>query len=129
MTDLKVYRREYYKNKYHADPEFKAKKKEINKSRYNRLTKDCEGCGARIKKENTNNKCNQCILKEHPQIKADRGRPHIKYVEVCKNCECKQKVYKKNEEQDMIETDNNENTIEEQFEKPTKRRLIEDELK
>lgn len=71
---LKIYRRNYYRNKYNEDEEFKNKKKETCKNRYTRITKNCKNCGCRINKDTINNKCELCILKEFPQVKAKRGR-------------------------------------------------------
>jgi len=74
MSDLRDYRRTYYKRKYHNDEEYREKKKVTNRERYARKTKDCQQCGCRMIKESETNICLSCKLKETEQIKSKRGR-------------------------------------------------------
>lgn len=87
-VNLKVYRRDYYRNKYHQNDEFREQKKLTNKARYNRLTKDCEKCGSRIKKEVDEVLCISCKLGNIEQTKCNRGRKKkIKFTNACLKCE------------------------------------------
>lgn len=71
---IKKYRREYYKNKYKNDEEFRKKKQLMNRNRYNRKTINCEKCNFRIKKDFENTICAKCLIGEQNQVKSNRGR-------------------------------------------------------
>lgn len=72
ITDYKKYRRDYYRNKYANDPEYKDKKKEKARNHYVRKTKECPECDNRIKMDE--DKCNTCKYKNVEMVKSKRGR-------------------------------------------------------
>lgn len=74
MSELKDYRRTYYRTRYHRDDEYREKKKVINRERYQRKTKDCGLCGCRMMLSSESDCCLACKLKETEQIKSRRGR-------------------------------------------------------
>ena len=71
---LKKYRREYYKNKYKNDEEFRKRKQMLNRNKYVRKTINCVKCNFRINKEFENNTCLKCLIGEEKQVKSNRGR-------------------------------------------------------
>lgn len=71
---IKKYKREYYKNKYNNDEEFRKKKQALNRARYERKTINCIKCNFRVKKEFENNVCVKCLIGEQTQVKSNRGR-------------------------------------------------------
>lgn len=78
-SDRKTYQREYCKTRYSTDPEFRARKLERNRQRYQRRTTDCQRCGGSIqtktliKAEDTSSPiCRKCYASEHPKT---MGRP------------------------------------------------------
>lgn len=85
-TDLKTYRREYYRRLYHTNPEYKEHKKSYNKALYEHKTIRCVECFKRQKYDDLklmNYKyneehflCPNCLPENKvEQIKTGRGRP------------------------------------------------------
>lgn len=80
-----LYQREYCKTRYSADPEFRERKLERNRQRYQRRTTDCQRCGGSIqaktllKADNSDSPiCRKCHAAEHPKA---MGRPRRKSTE------------------------------------------------
>lgn len=85
-TDLKVYRREYYRRLYHSNPEYKEMKKKYNNDLYVHKTIRCVECYKRHKFEELTAMdykfdkdkfvCPSCLPENKSiQIKSSRGRP------------------------------------------------------
>lgn len=76
------YQREYCKTRYSSDPEYRERKLERNRQRYQKRTTNCQRCGGSIqaktllKIENSDSPvCRKCHATEHPKV---MGRPRRK---------------------------------------------------
>ena len=94
-TDLKTYRREYYRRLYHTNQVYKEHKKLYNKALYIHKTIRCKDCFKRQRYEDLENinyeydkenfLCPNCLPENKvEQIKTGRGRPKKNKVE-CDN--------------------------------------------
>lgn len=85
LSKRTAYQREYCKSRYSADPEYRERKLERCRQRYQRRTKECQKCGGSIqaktllKAENSDSPvCRKCYATEHPKT---MGRPRRKSAE------------------------------------------------
>lgn len=79
---IKRYRTDFYRNKYRNDKDYRDKKREYNKQRYDRLTLNCKTCSRRWHRDvlhdpdYNNFICPDCLPENKvEQSKSKRGRP------------------------------------------------------
>ena len=88
---MNKYRRDYYRNKYNSDDEYKKKKQRLSRIAYSRKTITCSKCKKRWnytllekiqfefnKEDKENFVCPECKneVNKQKQLKNKRGRPH-----------------------------------------------------
>ena len=78
IEKLKEYRRNYYKNKYNTDEEYRSKRKTLSLKNYVKKTKKCKTCSGRINIDSDVDICLNCKLNEFEQLKCDNGRSNKK---------------------------------------------------
>lgn len=83
--ELKAYRRNYYKNKYHNDEEYKKNKKEKQKLLYERKTKDCESCKGRLPLNSDITICYNCENNKNKILNDSAYTRHFT-INHCKKC-------------------------------------------